>query len=400
MLTDIVVVGSSVAGVRAVETLRERGYDGRVTLVGADAELPYDRPPLSKELLTGELTEHDVRLVTADRLTDLRVEPLLGHPAVGLDLAAQVVHTTTGDVRYDGLIIATGSTPVRPRGWPSLDGVHTLRDLGDARAIAAALRRGSPRVVVIGAGFVGCEIAAAARLLGLDTTVVESQPWPLRRALRPDLVAPIVRLHRDHGVRLRCGTEVRALLGTTRVEQVELADGTLLDADLVVIGIGAVPVTDWLAGSGLAVGDGVLTDRTLRASAPNVYAAGDVARWPSDRSAGSHRVEHWTNARKQGARAAANLLDPAAARPFTDVPYVWSDQHGRRLQLAGATRSGEMRFLLGGPDEASYLAVFVEHGVVVGAVGFDRPRDFQRVRRVVGTDIAWSELAEQHSSVG
>ena len=398
-MKHVVVVGSSVAGIRAVETLRRRGYDGRLTLVGAEAELPYNRPPLSKELLTGELDEGDVRLTSEEQLAALGVELQLGAPATSLDLAARTVRAGKRAIRYDGLIIATGSRPVRPAGWPSLPGLQTLRTLGDALALRQAMTAGGPRVVVIGAGFIGCEIASAARHHGCDTTVVEAEVAPLRRALSPALAEPVVRRHRDHGVRLRLGVAVTRVFGSTRVEGVELTDGSVLDADLVVVGVGAVPVTDWLEDSGLALADGVSTDATLRTAAPGVYAAGDVARWPGTGAHGSVRVEHWTNAREQGARAAANLLDPGSAQPYTSVPYVWSDQHGRRLQIAGSATTGEPRFLAGGPDQGSYLAVLIEGGLVVAAVGFDRTQEFARVRRLVGTGAPWSQVVAQLSSV-
>jgi NADPH-dependent 2,4-dienoyl-CoA reductase/sulfur reductase-like enzyme len=401
-MRSIVVVGAGVAGVNAIETLRRRGYDGRLTLVGAEPEPPYNRPALSKELLTGEFAEDDIALTTAERLADLQVEPLLPGTVRSLDTGARRLALADGGLDYDGLIVATGSTPVYPSGWPELPGVHTLRTLEDARAIRERMEDGRPTVVIVGAGFIGCEIAAAARHHGLDTTIVESRALPLQRALTAELAEPVARLHRDHGVRLRCGIGVRRLLGTGRVEKVELTDGTRLDADLVVVGVGARPATGWLTGSVLEAADGVPTDPTLRTRVPNVYAAGDVARWPNPWDGGTLRVEHWTSAREQGVLAAANLLDPAGSRPYTAVPYVWSDQFGRRLQLAGATDRGEPRFLPdptgagpAGADPAAdgFLAALIDHGIVIGAVGLNRPRQFTRLRRMVGKGLAFSELA-------
>ncbi|MGE3414368.1 MAG: FAD-dependent oxidoreductase [Dehalococcoidia bacterium] len=197
----VVVVGSGVAGVRALETLRKNGYEGRLTLLGAEAEQPYHRPPLSKELLTGDLDESDVRLLGAEQLADLQVELELGAAATVLDPAARMVRTTRGALAYDGLIIATGSEAVRPGGWRAMPGVHTLRTLRDAVAVRAAMAAGSPRVVVIGAGFIGCEVASAARHRELETTIVEAQPVPLQRVLGPVLAEPVARHHADHGVR-------------------------------------------------------------------------------------------------------------------------------------------------------------------------------------------------------
>jgi len=392
MLNNIVVVGGSVAGVQALETLRAAGYDGRLTLVGADPELPYNPTPLSKELLIGEMDEDDVRLITEEELADLQVDLHLGTPAQSLDPTSRTLRVGTSRLPYDGLIVATGSQAVRPRGWFDLDGVHTLRTLDDARRIKAAMTTGSPSVVVVGAGFIGCEIAAAARHFGLDVTLVEAAPSALQRAVRPDLAEPVVRLHRANGVRVTCGVGVAGLLGTDRVDKVELTDGTVLDADLVVVGIGAVPATGWLADSGLALDDGVITDAALRTSAPGVHAVGDAARWPRPGTHETIRVEHWTNAREQARRAALNLLDPGAAEPYTGVPYVWSDQFGQRIQLAGTARAEHVHFLDGGPEEESYLAVLGDGDTVVGAVGFGgNPRQFNKARRLVAGGASWSE---------
>ncbi|WP_369029614.1 NAD(P)/FAD-dependent oxidoreductase [Streptomyces adonidis] len=398
MLSNIVVVGGSVAGVQALETLRAAGYDGRLTLVGADPELPYNPTPLSKELLIGEMEEDEVRLISEDDLADLRVDLHLGTPANSLDPASRKLGVGASHLPYDGLIIATGSQAVRPRGWFGLDGVHTLRTLDDARRIKEAMSTGSPSVVVVGAGFIGCEIAAAARHFGLDVTLVEAAPSALQRAVRPDLAEPVVRLHRANGVRVTCGVGVARLLGTDRVDKVELTDGTVLDADLVVVGIGAVPATGWLADSGLAVDDGVVTDATLRTSAAGVYAVGDAARWPRPGTDETIRVEHWTNAREQGRRAALNLLDPGAAEPYSGVPYVWSDQFGQRFQLAGTARAEHVHFLDGGPEEESYLAVLGDGDTVVGAVGFGGNfRQFNRARRLVAGGASWSETVGRNA---
>ncbi|MEH0421475.1 NAD(P)/FAD-dependent oxidoreductase [Streptomyces sp. B21-083] len=397
MPSNIAVVGASVAGVEAVLALRGAGYDGRLTLVGADPELPYNPTPLSKELLTGDMEEDDIRLLPEEEFENLDVGLRLGRPAKGLDLAERRVDVDGSPLPYDGLIIATGSRAVRPRGWFGREGVHTLRTLDDARRVHEAMTQGRPSVVVVGAGFIGCEIAAAARHHGLDVTLVEAAASPLLRAVPAALAAPVVRLQEARGVRVVCGVGVARLLGGIRVDKVELTDGTLLDADLVVVGVGAVPATDWLDGSGLSVEDGVITDATLRTTAPGVYAVGDAARWPHPATGDPIRVEHWTNAREQGRRAALNLLDPRAAQPYTGVPYVWSDQFGQRFQLAGTAHAKHLHFLDGGPDDESYLAVLGDGETVVGAVGFGgTPRQFNKARRLVADGTAWAEAVSRH----
>ncbi|MER5436944.1 FAD-dependent oxidoreductase, partial [Streptomyces sp. NPDC002588] len=347
--------------------------------------------PLSKELLTGEMDEDEVRLLPEEDFDDLGVDLQLGTPAQALDLVGRKVHVGGSRLPYDGLIIATGSAAVRPRGWFGLEGVHTLRTLEEARRIKQAMSSGRPSVVVVGAGFIGLEVAAAARHHGLEVTVVEAAAVPLQRAVRAELAQPVVRLHRDHAVRVLCGVGVARMLGSDRVDKVELTDGTVLDAGLVVVGVGARPATGWLAGSGLALDDGVITDATLRTTAPGVYAVGDAARWPHP-GGDSVRVEHWTNAREQGRRAALNLLDPQAAEPYNGVPYVWSDQFGQRFQSAGTAHGEHLHFLSGGPEEETYVALLGDGVKVIGAAGFGgHPRQFTKARRLVTAGTPWPE---------
>ena len=304
MLATVAVVGASLAGLRAVETLRRDGYDGRLVLVGAEAHLPYDRPPLSKEFLAGEVEPDDVALRRGP-YDDLDLDLRLGRRAVALDLASRAVALDDGEpVVFDGLVLATGSTPRVVPGTPDLPGINVLRTLDDALAIRAKLDA-RPRVVVVGAGFIGSEVAATCRLRGLEVTVLEALPAPLVRGLGPVLGMACGELHRDHGVDLRLGVGVAGFEGDGRVERVRLDDGTAVDADLVVVGVGVAPATDWLATSGLTLDNGVVCDETLLA-APGVVAAGDVARWPNPLFGGeSMRVEHWTNASEQGVAASA-----------------------------------------------------------------------------------------------
>ncbi len=391
----IVVVGAGIAGVRAVEGLRAGGHDGPLTLVDADPEQPYDRPPLSKEFLTGEFDEDDVRLWTADRVAELEIELLLGTTATGLDTGRRVLAVSAGstghdELHYDRLVLATGLTPRRPAALTGLDGVHVLRSLADARALRKDLRAGRPQVVVVGGGFIGTEVAAAAATLGLDVTIVEGGGHLMPDALHRDLVRPVERLHRERGVTVVCGQTVAGIRGAGRPGCVELDDGTRLPADVVVVGVGGVPCTGWLAASGLQLEDGVRTDAHLRTAAPDVYAVGDVARRPGGGGGPSVRVEHWTNAVRQGTHVARAVL--GAPDPYRDVPYVWSDQHHARLQIAGAPDGDEIHFLDGGPDEPAYLALIRRGTRLAGVVALDRQREFTRFRRTLADAPVWDSV--------
>jgi 3-phenylpropionate/trans-cinnamate dioxygenase ferredoxin reductase component len=388
----VVVAGASVAGVRTAESLRERGYDGELVLLDAEDELPYNRPPLSKELVSGELDEEDIRLLTPELVAELDIALHLGTRALGLKLEEKLLDTSSGVLDFDALVIATGATPVLPESWAGLDGVIALRTLDDARAILAALR-GSPRIVVVGGGFIGCEIAASIRQLGGAVTIVEAAPTLLARVLEPRLSAPIARLHVSNGVAVRCGTPVAALRGAGRVEAVELGDGSRLEADLVVVGLGARPATGWLASSGIDVRDGVCADATLRV-APDVYAVGDVVRYQDGLTRSGRRDEHWTSAREHGELAAANLLDPACARPMAAPPFVWSDQYGRRIQILGASSDEQVRFLDNGGEDTGYLALVGGRDRVTGAIAFDHPKGFRTGRRLVEAGASWAAVEE------
>ncbi len=306
-MKSVVVVGASLAGLRAVETLRREGYAGKLTLVGDEPHLPYDRPPLSKELLAGDW-EHDQIVLRKVPYEDLDLELRLGVAATALDVGARTVKLASGtELGFDGLVIATGCTPRTLPGQPSLDGVFTLRTIDDCHAIRDRLDAGA-RVCVIGAGFIGAEVAATCRKRGLDVTVLEALPQPMVRGLGMELGAVLARLHRDHGVDLRCGVTLESIEGTDKVEHVRLANGERVDCDVVLVAVGVSPETRWLEGSGLVLDDGVVCDETLLA-APGIVAAGDVARWPNPAFDGEvMRVEHWTNAAEQGVFVGQRLL--------------------------------------------------------------------------------------------
>ncbi|MEN8162076.1 MAG: NAD(P)/FAD-dependent oxidoreductase, partial [Myxococcota bacterium] len=294
-METVAVVGASLAGLRAMQALRRAGFSGRLVAIGEEAEKPYDRPPLSKEVLSGKWDVERTALLRPED-EDLEVDWRLGRAATGLDLAERRVLLDGGEpVPFDGLVIATGAHARRLPGV-SLAGVHVLRTLGDCLALRAELDA-SPRVAVIGAGFIGLEVAATCRARGLSVTVIESLEAPLQRALGAKLGAFVGEIHRDQGVDLRVGARVARFVGGERVEALELEDGSRVPADVVVVGIGAAPTAGWLEGSGLEVADGVVCDATCRTTrAPFAVAAGDVARWPNPLFGESMRIEHWTNA--------------------------------------------------------------------------------------------------------
>ncbi len=380
MSPTIAVVGASLAGLSAARALRDQAYDGRIVVIGDEVHAPYDRPPLSKEFLAGTASPDDI-VLGAPQDEDLDLEWRLGTTAVGLDHLSRSVLLEDGhEVRADGVVLATGARARRLPGSDSLDGVHVLRSLDDAIALRADLAV-AQRLVVIGAGFIGAEVASTARGLGLDVTVVETQPVPLAGPLGTDMGAVCAELHADNGTRLLVGTGVAALTGTGRVEAVELTDGTRLPADVVVVGIGATPNIEWLAHSGLALGNGVLTDGRGATNIPGVVAVGDCAATWSVAAERHVRIEHWTHALEQPATATATLL--GAGEPArTSVPYFWSDQYGARIQFAGARREGDVaRVVEGSCADRSFLAVYERDGHPVAVLGMNQPRLFTRWRR-------------------
>ncbi|WP_164702183.1 NAD(P)/FAD-dependent oxidoreductase [Modestobacter sp. KNN46-3] len=380
MSRTVAVVGASLAGLSAARALREQCYDGRIVVIGDEAHAPYDRPPLSKEFLAGRASLDDIALGAPDD-ADLDLEWRLGTTAVGLDhLGRSVLLADGSEVRADGVVLATGASARRLSGSEGLGGVHVLRSLDDAVALREDLATAG-RLVVIGAGFIGAEVASTARTLGLEVTVVETQPVPLAGPLGADMGAVCAQLHADHGTRLLVGTGVAGLVGTGRVEAVELTDGTRLPADVVVVGIGAVPNIEWLADSGVSLGNGVLTDAHCATNVPGVIAVGDcAAAWSASRE--RHvRIEHWAHALEQPATAVATLL--GTDRPAsTPVPYFWSDQYGARIQFAGSRREDDVvRVLEGSCADRSFLAVYERHGHPVAVLGMNQPRLFTRWRR-------------------
>jgi 3-phenylpropionate/trans-cinnamate dioxygenase ferredoxin reductase subunit len=385
---SIVVVGASLAGCRAAEALREEGFDGRITIIGEEPHRPYDRPPLSKQVLAGAWETARLALPAVE--ADLDLDWRLGARATGLDLGAKQVALARGAaVPFDGLVIATGATPRTIPVPEGMAGVHTLRTLDDCLALRADLDATPGRVVVVGAGFIGAEVAATCRERGLEVTMLEALAAPLARVLGEVIGGVTAEVHRDHGVDVRTGVGVSGLAGGARVEQVLLDDGSTINADVVVVGVGVRPVTDWLEGSGLTLDDGVVCDETCLAAA-GVVAAGDVARWPNRTFGQVMRVEHWDNALDQGAHAARRLLLGPGAPAYAPVPWFWSDQYDRKLQLAGRPGPGdEVRVVEGSLDERRFVCLFGREGRVVGAFGMNRPAPIMRYRSRIGAGLDW-----------
>ena len=391
-LRRILVVGTSLAGLRAVETLRSEGFDGRIDWVGEETHLPYDRPPLSKQILRGEWGEERIALRKGG-YDELAVELHAGRRACALDLDARRVALDDGRaIDFDGLILATGAKPRHLVAAESLAGVYVLRTLDDARAIVAALGA-RPRVGIIGAGFIGMEVAASCRQLGLSVFVVEPAAAPCMRGMGRRVGERIAALHRDEGVDLRLGIEVSEIEGARRVERVKLSDGTTLEADLIVVGIGASPAVDWLHGSGLELEDGVLCAATCATRCPGVVAAGDVARAYHPLYGEHLRIEHWSHAVEQGVTAARTLLHGPGAKPLTTVPMVWSDQYDLKIQVAGQVRPGDaLHVVEGSLEERRFAAVYLRGERIVGAVAFNHPRRLIQLRQGIARGAGIADL--------
>ena len=381
-LSNIVIVGSSVAAVRASETLRQSGHEGDITVIGAEAVMPYDKPPLSKKFLSGDVDADRIMLRRPEMLEELRITWRLGSAAVSLDTAAHEVRLADGSVVvWDGLILATGGQVRTLPTVPMTGGVHVLRTRDDADALRAGLREGT-RFVVIGAGFIGLEAAATAAQMGARVTVLEGAPAPLIRGLGAEMGAAVAAVHARNGVDVRCGVSVTGIVEREgRVRAVTRGDGSEVEADAVLVGIGVTPAVGWLEGSGLTLRDGVVCDANLCAGVPGVYAAGDLLRWPNAMFAHVEpdmRVEHWTNAAEQGAVAAQNLLAWSRGEeqtPYSAVPFFWSDQFDARIQFLGRSHpDAEVTVVAGSTEEGRFAAMYVLHDRLIAVLGVTMPK--------------------------
>jgi 3-phenylpropionate/trans-cinnamate dioxygenase ferredoxin reductase subunit len=400
-----VIAGASLAGAKAAETLREEGFDGRVVLVGSEHERPYERPPLSKDYLRGESEREKVYVHDAGFYAEREIELLAGRTATSLDASARQLTLDDGEaLRYDRLLLATGAEPRRlalPGG--DLDGVHYLRTVNDSDALRARLDRAGS-VVVVGAGWIGAEVAASARQRGLDVTLVEPMSLPLERVLGTELGAIYRDIHRDQGVRLLLGTGVEAFEGSGAVERVRTSDGQALGCDFVVVGVGVAPRTGLAEAAGLDVDDGVVVDERLETSAPGVFAAGDVANAQHPFYGERIRVEHWANALNQGPAAARAML--GAADGYDTLPYFFSDQYDVGMEYAGFARNWDRVVFRGDPAGREFIAFWLVGDRVVAGMNvnvWDVTDDIQaliRARvavddaRLADPDVPLTSLAE------
>jgi 3-phenylpropionate/trans-cinnamate dioxygenase ferredoxin reductase subunit len=400
-----VIVGAGLAGAKAAETLRAEGFDGRVVIVGAEQERPYERPPLSKDYLRGEAGRDTIYVHDERFYADQDIELQLGRTAAQVDTAAGQVALDDGTrLGYDRLLIATGAEP-RTLSIPggALDGVLYLRTAADSDALRERLDRGGS-MVVVGGGWIGTEVAASARQRGLDVTLVDPHALPLERVLGPEVAAIYRDIHADHGVRMLLETGVDAFEGSTAVERVRTGDGRVLDCDVVVVGIGVQPRTALAVQGGLHVDDGIVVDERLQSSTPGVFAAGDVAMAHYPFYSRRIRVEHWANALHQGPVAARNML--GLRETFDRLPYFFSDQYEVGMEYTGFARAGDQVVFRGDTASRAFIAFWLADGRVVAGMNVGvwdvtdaielliRSRATVDVRRLADPDVALEDLAQ------
>jgi NADPH-dependent 2,4-dienoyl-CoA reductase/sulfur reductase-like enzyme len=394
----VAIVGSSVGGVRTAKALRSQGFTGRVVVIGGEAHLPYDKPPLSKQFLAGTWDQSRVTMLTAEDAEQADIELRLGSPAERLDMADRAVVLANGTrVAHDVLVVATGAA-ARPSPWSVESGIHVVRTLDETRELARALAATGP-VVVVGGGFIGAEVAATAHAAGRDVTIVDPLVAPIGRIVGDELGAMLAGVHARHGVRTRFGIGVESVEGREGDLLVTLTDGATLPAATVVVGIGAIPNDGWLASSGLLIDDGVVCDEFCRTvDHPDVYAVGDVARWHHPGHQEDVRVEHWTNAAEQSACVAHNICHPDMLRAYAPTEYVWSDQYDWKIQIAGRPNRSALQRIIGDVegDTAQAAAVYGDRdGLLRGAVTVNWPKALMMCRRMIGAGTAVADcLAE------
>lgn len=378
----VVVVGGGLAALRAAEELRRRSFDGDITMVCAEAEPPYDRPPLSKAVLTGEMQPEESIYRDAEFYREQNINLLLGHFAESLDPRSRLVHAGGKLIDYTDLIICTGAAPRRHEANNGcLQGIYDLRTIGDARAIVAEFAA-RPKVVVVGAGFIGAEVASSARAVGLDVTIIGKSPSPLVRAVGAQMGSVCSELHAMNGAKLLNGVNVASIEGSGRVERITLTDGSKVECDLLVLGIGVSPCVDWLKSSGVALSDGVHCDRTMATNIPNVYAAGDVASWENGLFGIRMRGEQWTTAVEQGRHVARQIIS-GSPEPYQGSTYFWSDQYGVRIQFAGVPDADEIVIIDGDTKTYKFLAWYRKGDRLVGALGLDSAKSLMLSKMLI-----------------
>ncbi len=379
-----VIVGANLCGGRAAETLRQEGFEGRLVLVGAERERPYERPPLSKEYLRGEEERVKIFLRPPDFYEEQEIELRLGVRAERLDVKERTVELDGGErLAYDKLLLATGGRVRRlPVPGADMEGVYYLRTVDDSERIAAELRPGR-RAVVVGAGFIGSEVAASARVKGLEVTVLEAAETPLLKALGPEMGGIYAEIHREHGIDLRLECRLDRLEGSRRVECVTMADGEKVECDFVVVGVGIDPETALVEGSGIATEDGIVVDECCRTNVAGVFAAGDVARTFNPVLEERIRVEHWANAQNQGAAAAKCML--GRDEPYAEVPWFWSDQYDINMQYVGHASAWDEVVLRGDVSGRRFSAFYLKEGRLRATMALNRPRDIAASRALIRT---------------
>jgi 3-phenylpropionate/trans-cinnamate dioxygenase ferredoxin reductase subunit len=385
----VVIVGTGVAGTTVAATLRSSGYDGRLVLVGSEPEAPYRRPALTKEVLRGDRGMDQIRIKPEAWYAAQDVELLTGTTVSALDVSARTVTVDGAALGWDAVVLATGGTP---RLLPGSSGAHVVRTAADVTALRSHLRPGA-RLVVVGAGFLGAEVAATARGLDCEVTMLEAAPLPLGRLLPPPIADWYTELHWRHGVDLRTGVGIRSVTG----HEVVGSDGTVYRGDAVVVAVGMQPETALASEAGLAVSEGIVVDRLGATSAPGVWAAGDAAAFPDLLTGAPRRREHWQSAVTQGTTVARNIL--GGDEPWAEVPWCWSDQYGVNVQVGGEPRPDDEMILQGSLEDSAFTAVFSRGGLLSGAICVDRPADMRSLRKLLasGAPVPVDSLAAQPS---
>ena len=399
----VVIVGASLGGFRTAHTLRRLRFEGRIVLVGDEPHLPYDRPPLSKEVLTEEKGSDDTHFRAPEFFEEQGIELRLGSPAAGLDGDRRTITLATGEqLEYDAAVIATGARPRCLPGTEGLPGVHVMRTLDDSAAIRSALDR-ARQVVVVGAGFIGSEVAASARSRGVAVTILEAADQPLVAAVGAEVGQRCAALHDLYGAGLRCGAGVEGVDQTPEGLVVRVSGGERIECDLVVVGIGVIPNIEWLDGSGVETDRAVVCDRYMRTSLADVYALGDLASWHNPRYGEWMRVEHWTNTVQQATTVARNIVAAAAGNDpveYDGIPYFWSDQYGHRLQLVGRATGDEPVFVHDPPDGPAILALYREGDRLGGAFAIDTVGPLMQMRSLLVRNAGFDEAVELAADLG
>jgi 3-phenylpropionate/trans-cinnamate dioxygenase ferredoxin reductase component len=393
-----IIVGASLAGATAAATLRENGFDGDITLIGAEPQPPYERPPLSKQYLRGEISFEKALVRPADFYEQHHIETLYGVRVTRVEPAARTVQLDTGRrLRYDKLLIATGVHTRRlPIAGLNLQGVFDLRSVADADALRLQIAPGK-RAAVVGMGFIGSEVAASLRQKGVEVVGIDPSPTPLFRALGEDVGQVMAAVHREHGVEMLFNDLVLRFEGDGQLRRVVTTRGRRIDCDFAVVGVGVEPAVDFLAGSGIGINNGILVDEYCRTTVEDVYAAGDVANHYHPVFRRRMRVEHWQNAMQQGAAAARSML--GAGRPYDAVHWFWSDQYDVNLQYAGFHQEWDRMVIRGSLDERNFVAFYLNQGRIDAVVGLNRGNDVRRTMALIKSrELVDHELLKDHDA--